>query len=380
MLHKILKVHSLFAVSYISYIYLISGFIVNFLQLLTFLFIRTVSDKWGTKINGYLQAFLFAIFTFVVEWHCKCNIRFFSHPEDMKNRKREHCLCICNHRGEVDWLLGYTLLERLNVLEGCKCLIKKEAMYLPVIGWKMWFSDYMFLSRRWDTDQQIIKKTCKTWSNYDPHFNNNFYVLFAEGTRFTPAKHEASVKFCEERGIEPFRNVLYPRTKGAVELISQLGDTLGCVYDVVFAYPGNKTPGTWTMFAGQSTDVDIYFRRIDTANVPKKDKEAISDFIVQQFRDKDSLLDYHRKHQRFPGEQMSLPKRNISLILFYIWSFLTVTPGFLSVYYLIVNQCFYMLAVLGFICVLGGWISHTIISAANVQKSAPNATEKQKGA
>ena len=36
--------------------------------------------------------------------------------------------------------------------------------------------------------------------------------------------------------------------------------SVGCVYDVVFAYPGNKTPGTWTMFDGQSTDVDIYFR------------------------------------------------------------------------------------------------------------------------
>ena len=56
-------------------------------------------------------------------------------------------------------------------------------------------------------------------------YDNSQYVLFAEGTRFTAAKHEAAVKFCEERGIEPFKNVLYPRTKGAVELISQLGDT-----------------------------------------------------------------------------------------------------------------------------------------------------------
>ena len=60
------------------------------------------------------------------------------------------------------------------------------------------------------------------------------YVLYAEGTRFTLAKHEASIKFCEERSIEPFRNVLYPRTKGAVEVISQLGDS--CKLLIVISY------------------------------------------------------------------------------------------------------------------------------------------------
>lgn len=384
MLHKILKAHSLVAVSLLSYIYLLGGLITNFLQLLTFIFVKTFSAKWGRKINGYLQASLFSVFTFVVEWHCNCNIRFFCFPEDVKNINREHCLSICNHRGEVDWLLGYVVTERLDCLRGCKSLIKKEAKYLPVVGWKMWFSDYLFLSRNWAKDADTIRKTCQTWASYDPHINNNFYVLYAEGTRFTLAKHEASIKFCEERSIEPFRNVLYPRTKGAVEVISQLGDSLDCVYDVVFAFPGPEIPGTWSMLAGKSTNVDVYFRRIAAGDVPKDDKDALAEFVVQQFRNKDELLDYHKEHHRFPGNQVLLPRRYISLVMFYIFSFLTVTPGVFFLCYLITNQCYNMLLFIGFCCILGGVTSNRIMSVVNVKQgkqSLPSTgAEKLKGA
>ena len=68
------------------------------------------------------------------------------------------------------------------------------------------------------------------------------YVLYAEGTRFTPAKHKASVQFCEARGIEPFRNVLCPRTKGTVEVISQLGDSCECNVNSSLCYYLGKRP------------------------------------------------------------------------------------------------------------------------------------------
>eukprot|EP00116_Pleurobrachia_bachei_P003204 sb/3463466/ len=432
MIHKILRVHPALCLGFFCYVYLFSGLIVNFLQLLIFIFIRSVSEKWGTKLNGILQAshvaskskrggglatrihpsgtirwtkgishdispnpspnpnptraltlknffqhrrkdpdfniFIFirsvsekwgtklngilqashvAIFTFVVEWHCECNIRLYFEEESIQYSNKEHTLCICNHQGEVDWQLGYTLLERLDGLKGCKGLIKKQAIFLPVVGWYMWFTDYLFLSRNWVKDQSAIRKICKTWAKYDPVENSNFYVLYGEGTRWTPAKHEAAVKFAKERGLEPFKHVLFPRTKGAVEMIYELGESLGSVQNVVFAFPGENKPDTGTMFAGKATDIDIYFRRVGSEEIPRHDKEELAKFVIDHYRDKDNLLQYHAENDAFPGKPTPLPRRLRSLIMFYVWSIVSVGLGAVYLNYLITNEYHSLLGLIG---------------------------------
>lgn len=47
-------------------------------------------------------------------------------------------------------------------------------------------------------------------------------VLFAEGTRFTPAKHAASVEFATKAGIAPLKHLLIPRTKGFLAAVEKL--------------------------------------------------------------------------------------------------------------------------------------------------------------
>ena len=39
-------------------------------------------------------------------------------------------------------------------------------------------------------------------------------LLFPEGTRWTPSKHEASLKIAREKGYPEYRRMLLPRTKG----------------------------------------------------------------------------------------------------------------------------------------------------------------------
>ena len=36
-------------------------------------------------------------------------------------------------------------------------MMKKSTQFLPVIGWSMWFSEYVFLARNWTVDEQTLK-------------------------------------------------------------------------------------------------------------------------------------------------------------------------------------------------------------------------------
>jgi 1-acyl-sn-glycerol-3-phosphate acyltransferase len=36
-------------------------------------------------------------------------------------------------------------------------VMKKSTQYLPVIGWSMWFSEYVFLARNWSVDEKTLK-------------------------------------------------------------------------------------------------------------------------------------------------------------------------------------------------------------------------------
>lgn len=47
-------------------------------------------------------------------------------------------------------------------------------------------------------------------------------VLFCEGTRYTEEKYRASIDFAKEKGYEPFKHHLIPKTRGFVAIIKRL--------------------------------------------------------------------------------------------------------------------------------------------------------------
>ena len=51
-------------------------------------------------------------------------------------------------------------------------------------------------------------------------------IMFPEGTRFTPAKHEVSRAFATKAGLVPLRHLLIPRTKGFSTAVTGLRATL----------------------------------------------------------------------------------------------------------------------------------------------------------
>lgn len=106
--------------------------------------------------------------------------------------------------------------EKVGVLGNCKAYAKKVISYIPTIGWSWKFAEFVFLERSFDKDKQIILTQLNEIFDYpDPVWlllnaegewfyivnidRLTFNIFYFKGTRFTKTKHEASVKFAQER-------------------------------------------------------------------------------------------------------------------------------------------------------------------------------------
>lgn len=63
-------------------------------------------------------------------------------------------------------------------------------------------------------------------------------LLYAEGTRFTKEKHEASVTFARTKGLPELKEHLLPRTKGFTIGLPHFRHNLPAVYNVQIAFKG----------------------------------------------------------------------------------------------------------------------------------------------
>lgn len=63
-------------------------------------------------------------------------------------------------------------------------------------------------------------------------------LLYAEGTRFTKEKYEASVEFAKKRGLPELKEHLLPRTKGFSIGLPHFRNNLPAVYNVQLAFRG----------------------------------------------------------------------------------------------------------------------------------------------
>jgi len=107
----------------------------------------------------------------VAEWYAGSKLLVYIDPEDEKRFfGKEHGLLLMNHTYETDWLTAWMITN---------------------------------FDRNFEKDKIVIKsQLTEVFSHPDPVW----LLLNAEGTRFTAAKHELSVKFAQERGLPVFKH------------------------------------------------------------------------------------------------------------------------------------------------------------------------------
>ncbi|MDH4548742.1 acyltransferase [Pseudomonas sp. BN607] len=178
-------------------------------------------------------------------------------------RKDTSYLAVSNHQ---TWVDIPALIESLNRRTPFfKFFLKKELIWVPLLGLAWWGLDYPFMKRYSKAflekhpelkgkDLEITKAACELFKRQPVTVVN-----YLEGTRFTEAKRQHQQS--------PYRYLLKPKAGGVAFVLAALGEQLDALLDVTIVYPGNKAPGFWALLNGSISRViiDIQVRELDPA-------------------------------------------------------------------------------------------------------------------
>ncbi|CAI9779464.1 unnamed protein product [Fraxinus pennsylvanica] len=300
-------------------LFFLSGLVVNLIQAVCFVLIRPLSKNTYRRINRAVAELLWLELVWLVDWWAGVKIQLYTDSETFKLMGKEHALVICNHRSDIDWLVGWVLAQRSGCLGSTLAVMKKSSKLLPVIGWSMWFSEYLFLERNWAKDENTLKAGLQRLRDFPQPF---WLALFVEGTRFTQAKLLAAQEYAASAGIPVPRNVLIPRTKGFVTAVSHMRTFVPAIYDVTVSIPKTSpAPTMIRLFKGQPSVVHVHLKRHLMKDLPETD-DAVAQWCRDAFVAKDKLLDKHVAEDSF-GEQLQDTGRPVkSLLVVVSWAIL----------------------------------------------------------
>ncbi|MDH1526422.1 acyltransferase [Pseudomonas mosselii] len=211
-------------------------------------------------------------------------------------------LCISNHQ---TWVDIPALIESLNRrVPFFKFFLKKELIWVPLLGLAWWGLDYPFMKRYSKAfldkhpelkgkDLEITKAACELFKRQPVTVVN-----YLEGTRFTEAKREQQQS--------PYRHLLKPKAGGVAFVLAALGEQLDALLDVTIVYPGDKAPGFWDLLNGSISRViiDIRVRELDptlSAGDYENDpafRQTVQAWVNQLWVEKDQRIEQLRAEMR----------------------------------------------------------------------------------
>jgi 1-acyl-sn-glycerol-3-phosphate acyltransferase len=165
-------------------------------------------------------------------------------------------LVTCNHQSWVDILVLQRVLHgRLPLL---KFFLKRELIWVPVMGLAWWALGFPFMRRHSDAvlrrhpekrleDLEATRRACARFALAPTSVMN-----FVEGTRFTAAKHAAQQS--------PYRHLLKPKAGGLAAALAVLGERFDALIDVTIAYPGGA-PTFWQFLCGRVPEIRVWIDR-----------------------------------------------------------------------------------------------------------------------
>lgn len=199
-----------------------------------------------------------------------------------------------NHQSWVDILVLQHLFNRRIPL--LKFFLKQQLIWVPVMGLAWWALDFPFMRRHSEEflkkhpemrgkDQATTRKACEKFALIPTSVMN-----FLEGTRFTPAKHQAQQS--------PYRHLLKPKAGGIALALNAMGDKFQAILDVTIVYP-DGTPTFWDFLCGKMKRVVV---RVQSLPVPEQlangdyaadpvIREAYAQWVKQLWQDKDAQID-----------------------------------------------------------------------------------------
>ncbi|MFO1286159.1 MAG: acyltransferase [Rubrivivax sp.] len=163
-------------------------------------------------------------------------------------------LVASNHQTWVDILVLQRVFHgRIPFL---KFFLKRELIWVPVIGLAWWALDFPFMSRgkskgALKKDLETTRRACEKFKQIPTSVMN-----FVEGTRATPAKR------AQEKS--PYRHLLRPKIGGLSVALATMGEQFQALLDVTIVYPAG-TPTFWDLLSGR---LDAVIVRVQPRAIP----------------------------------------------------------------------------------------------------------------
>lgn len=211
--------------------------------------------------------------------------------------KNKWYLVVCNHQSWVDIIVLQKIFNfRIPFL---KFFLKKELIWVPIMGAIWWALDYPFMKRHSSSfikknphlaGQDILatKKACEKYKNKPVSIMN-----FMEGTRFHPKKHSSQ--------NSPYKNLLIPKAGGISFALSSMEEFITGIVNVTIFYP-EGVPTFWHFLCGGTGKIVAKSEFLpkdsklfgDYFNDPEF-KEEFQNWVNTLWREKDELLESLKK-------------------------------------------------------------------------------------
>lgn len=232
-----------------------------------------LADTWVRINHGWMSAVQ------KLDWHI----------EGTENLQRNGWYLVAsNHQSWADILILQHLFQ--GKIPFLKFFLKRELIYVPVIGLAWWALDFPFMRRGGKSlaanaaDLATARASCEKFRHIPTSVIN-----FLEGTRFTAAKHK------QQRS--PYRHLLKPKSGGVSIALATMGDKFDAMLDVTIVYP-EGTPNFWQVLCGQLGRVVVEVKKVgipedlirDSIAAEPRVRSRIQDWLNERWAEKDERI------------------------------------------------------------------------------------------
>ena len=187
-------------------------------------------------------------------------------------------IIICNHQSWFDIPLVQEVISSNGPI--IKFLIKRELMWVPIIGWICLALDFPRLQRNKNKDSEssdfsIIQKASRKHGR-----ESGALLIFPEGTRFTEQKRTLQ--------NVPYQRLLAPRS-GGLKIIQQHAAPNTPLIDITIDYHQRKVR-IWDCLHGKPKKISIIVEHYLLADI-----HDIESWLNERWRQKDKLFSNQTK-------------------------------------------------------------------------------------
>ncbi|HOS96826.1 MAG TPA: acyltransferase [Deltaproteobacteria bacterium] len=202
----------------------------------------------------------------------------------------------CNHQSWADILV--LLVTFHGYIPFFKFFLKKQLLWVPLLGTSWWALDYPFMERYSreflerhphlkGRDLQTTKKACERYRHTPVSILN-----FIEGTRFTREKHA-------KQG-SPFRHLLRPKSGGFAYALAAMDGRIREIIDVTIIYP-RQSPTFWEYLCGRIERIAVRVRKMQVPEAffgrdyenDQAFREEFQAWVCEIWEQKDRLIEEH---------------------------------------------------------------------------------------